>query len=398
MKVIFFGMACPDAMLDTYEKKYAKQKMKFVQQRWDYSLSQAFYKLIKDDFQAVSFPPITTFPAGKCLFHRKKRCEDRGVPYTFLSTINLPVLKQLSYCFSALVTLLRFCIRYRGEDKVIVTHCIYPQSALPSFLVRRLARVKVYTIVPDLPEHAVPYLFENHRLLKRLFKSFIHLSEKLKDKFDGYICFSPYQREHLPKDRPYMLMKGFIDTQIMDRVPPADLGTGDRIVVYAGGLHKAYGIDLLVDAFEQAELTGTQLWLFGQGDCVSYIQQKGNPSIIYKGVVDRETMIGIEKSATLLVNPRPTTEEFSKCSFPSKLMEYMASGTPVLTSRLLCIGEEYFDKMYFFNDVSVQGLRQGLIDTLAASDLKKRAASAAGYIREKKTALYQAQRILKFIS
>ena len=169
-------------------------------------------------------------------------------------------------------------------------------------------------------------------------------------------------------------------------------------MVYAGGLHKAYGIDLLVDAFEQAELTGTQLWLFGQGDCVSYIQQKGNPSIIYKGVVDRETMISIEKSATLLVNPRPTTEEFSKCSFPSKLMEYMASGTPVLTSRLLCIGEEYFDKMYFFNDVSVQGLRQGLIDTLAASDLKKRAASAAGYIREKKTALYQAQRILKFIS
>ena len=46
-----------------------------------------------------------------------------------------------------------------------------------------------------------------------------------------------------------MLMEGFIDTQIMDRVPPADLGTGDRIVVYAGGLHKAYGIDLLVDAF-----------------------------------------------------------------------------------------------------------------------------------------------------
>ena len=55
----------------------------------------------------------------------------------------------------------------------------------------------------------------------------------------------------------------------------------------------------------------------------------------------RKQGVAEELKATLLVNPRPTTEEFTIYSFPSKNMEYMASGTPLLTTKLPGMPEEY---------------------------------------------------------
>ena len=49
--------------------------------------------------------------------------------------------------------------------------------------------------------------------------------------------------------------------------------------------------------------------------------------IIYWGVVEQKHVFEMQQQATLLVNPRKGHEEYTKYSFPSKTMEYMASGT-----------------------------------------------------------------------
>ena len=52
------------------------------------------------------------------------------------------------------------------------------------------------------------------------------------------------------------------------------------------------------------------------------------------GCVTNDEIVRLQCEATLLVNPRPSDKEFCKYSFPSKTIEYMASGTPVLMTKL----------------------------------------------------------------
>ena len=63
-----------------------------------------------------------------------------------------------------------------------------------------------------------------------------------------------------------------------------------------------------------------------------YTQQ--DKRIHFGGVIPLSEVIEKEIQATILINPRPVDQEFTKYSFPSKIMEYMSSGTPVLTTKL----------------------------------------------------------------
>ena len=56
--------------------------------------------------------------------------------------------------------------------------------------------------------------------------------------------------------------------------------------------------------------------------------------------------------------------EFTKYSFPSKNMEYMVSGTPILTSKLPGMPKEYYDYVYLINDNSPKGVLKSLQETL----------------------------------
>ncbi len=75
--------------------------------------------------------------------------------------------------------------------------------------------------------------------------------------------------------------------------------------MYAGGLNKRFGLELLIDAFKEIE-GDYELWLFGSGDYESDIikQSEIDTRIKYFGKVDREVVLGYEMKSTLLVNLR----------------------------------------------------------------------------------------------
>ncbi len=398
MKYIFISNAAPNEELRRCEKKYSRHEMRFVQQWWDYSMAAALREKNGNDFYAISFPPVATFPSGKCIFYRKKVLkDDNGMTITIPSAFNLPIIKQVWQIFAVRHNLKKICKKNKGEQIAIITHCIYPQSAIPSKWIRKKYGAKMYTIVPDLPEHAVANAFANNKFLNWLFGFYRSISEKLKNSFDGYICFAEPQMEHLNKEKPYVVMEGFMDMSIMDKIAAAE--PHPNRIIYAGGLMYRYGIKELVDGFIKADIPNSELYIYGKGEAEEYILGKEDKGVYYGGCLSREEVIAEEKGAFLLVNPRPTTDEYSKCSFPSKLMEYMATGTPVLTSRLECIGEEYFDKMNFFDDITVEKVAEKLKYCFEnKEELYERGKKASEYIRNYKNVNYQAGVITDFVS
>ena len=106
-----------------------------------------------------------------------------------------------------------------------------------------------------------------------------------------------------------------------------------------------------------------------------------------------------EQEATLLVNPRPTGEEYVKYSFPSKTMEYMASGTPVLTTVLPGMPKEYHSYVYLLEDETADGITQKLKEVLANSDetLFRKGMEARKFVLEQKNNVIQASKILDML-
>ena len=156
---------------------------------------------------------------------------------------------------------------------------------------------------------------------------------------------------------------------------------------------------MLVEAFITANLSEAELHIYGSGDYEEELKIicQHHPNVKYFGVVPNDIVVQEQLKATLLVNPRPTNEEYTKYSFPSKNMEYMVSGTPVLTTRLPGMPEEYEQYVYLIEDESVEGLEQALKTILAkpAEELHQKGMEAKEFVLQNKNNVVQARKVIE---
>lgn len=143
------------------------------------------------------------------------------------------------------------------------------------------------------------------------------------------------------------------------------------------------------------------MWIYGDGDYKDELVEiaKTDPRVKYFGVKPNAEIVNAERKAALLVNPRPIAPEYTKYSFPSKNMEYMASGTPLLTTRLPGMPKEYYPFIYLINDESPEGIANVLAETLNVpfSERKEKAERARDFVMKHKTNVEQARKIARFL-
>ena len=107
----------------------------------------------------------------------------------------------------------------------------------------------------------------------------------------------------------------------------------------------------------------------------------------------------LQMAATLLVNPRPTGEEYVKYSFPSKTMEYMSTGTPVLTTVLPGMPKEYHPYVYLLEEETADAIAEELRQIFAqpADALFEKGMAAREFILKEKNNVSQAGKILAML-
>jgi glycosyltransferase involved in cell wall biosynthesis len=145
-----------------------------------------------------------------------------------------------------------------------------------------------------------------------------------------------------------------------------------------------------------------ELHIYGNGNYAEELKKitEKNNNIKYFGVKSNSYIIQQQVNATLLVNPRPTNEEYTKYSFPSKNMEYMASGTPVLTTKLPGMPDEYLKYVYILSDETANGISTKIseIMDLTDNDLFEKGASAKRFVLSKKNEQETAKAIMYYMS
>ncbi|MGN6639090.1 MAG: glycosyltransferase family 4 protein [Mucilaginibacter sp.] len=229
--------------------------------------------------------------------------------------------------------------------------------------------LRLCLILPDLPQfmnrsRSVIGNFIIDQNKKKLEKTF--------NAVDYYVLLTEYMAQKLPVEgKRWTVMEGIFnqeDTTSFDKEDKRNKKT----ILYTGTLAKRYGILTLLNAFSLIKDKDCELVICGEGDAeTEVIKASGSDKrILFKGTLDRPIVLQMQRNASLLINPRSPEGEFTKFSFPSKTMEYLASGTPTLLFKLPGIPKEYYDYCFTPDSYSAESLAQKIVEVLNLNSLE----------------------------
>lgn len=254
----------------------------------------------------------------------------------------------------------------------IVMYAINPIALIPLLKLKKKYNIIFTTICPELPQFR-RYRKNIKNTVKRKVFSFYN------NKFDKYILFAESMSRFVPMGREKCILEGFAPEKIYE-----PLYNKKNIAMYAGGLAEDNGIKLMVQVANKSKLLD-ELWICGSGDCQEFVEQSINSKIKYLGKLENHEVIELERKATVLLNLRNPENPLTRFSFPSKVMEYIASGTVVLSTRLQGISQEYYKYIFAVDDYSVNGICEKIdqIFSLDEKEYRKITTNASEFIKTK---------------
>lgn len=316
-------------------------------------------------------------------------CTEEDVDYYFCKYLNQPGLKHIQIAKGIYSRIKQ--LRDQGmKPDVLICDILNVSVCLGALCAGKCLQIKATGIVTDLlgiSEHEEKGLVQ--RLAAKISNSYITA-------FDYYIILTQQMNVVVnPHNRPYIVMEGLCDTKKLTASRDGIL----KKIFYAGGRPSKDGIDLLIPAFKRIKDDNLQLNIYGNVPNVQIGSDPEDSRIIYHGLVDNRVIVEEECSSYLLVNPRPTDEEYTNYSFPSKVMEYMATGIPMVTTRLAGIPEEYYDYVFTFDNCDVDVYYETLVKILSLSEsyMSAKGKLAQDFVLNKKNNIAQTARIVELI-
>lgn len=393
MNILYASTLCSERLLD-HLSRTSKEKPKYSMQKFNRLLTRGFVAN-EHNVYTISSIPFSKKTTDQIVFWERNEIED-GIRYHYALGLNIPLLHNVLVMLLSFFYTLFWCLSHR--NRVVVCDVLQVSICIGVMAASKLTFTKTAAIVTDMPGYML-----GHTGQVRKGKSFqTRFIMSYVNNYDRYILLTEQMNEMVNlKKRPYVIMEGLVDSQMKpeSRNPIRK----PRMIIYAGGLQERYGLKMLVDAFDNlsTDYPDSQLHIYGFGPFVPYIKDlsKRNSQVIFHGAVTNDEVVEAELKATLLVNPRPTHEDFTKYSFPSKNMEYMVSGTPVLTTRLPGMPLEYHPYVYLFEAETTEGYEKTLRYVLSLPDqeLDIMGRSAQRFVLDNKNNVFQAARVLKLL-
>lgn len=291
-----------------------------------------------------------------------------------------------------------------GTVWVIVYNTIpyYLQAVLS--LKKIFPNIKVCVIVTDLLDNAISFK-ENKSFLRKIILD-IQLKQikKIYGAIDKYVLLTSQMIEKIPKaSSKSMILEGIWNpSKCSENVDNSNLiNEGLNYILYAGTLQQFGCVMNLVKAFLSIDDDNIRLIICGSGACESEIKEISNNDsrIILIGRVSHDLVMYLEKHVQLLINPRLPNGDITRFSFPSKTIEYLVSGTPMLGYHLEGIPAEYYNYFYTPENYSIEALAKKIkeIFGLSEEERNKFGREAESFIMNQKNPEVQIKRVINFL-
>jgi glycosyltransferase involved in cell wall biosynthesis len=272
--------------------------------------------------------------------------------YESKNDIDYVILNQKRHLLNFLKVILHIfktCIKVKNKETVLFYN-LSLYSLLYFFYFKSIARARVVVLLAD-----AGFIIENN-ISSRLIKRALSCSH-------GILALREISeiRQLKPKIE---IMAGIVGNSILTcnsaRIPNS--------VLLSGSLGETTGLLLALEFFSsqcrlQLIITGIP-YLMTDAEFKSLIDRYKCDSVKYMGALDYSEYQTILSKVEFSLNLRNPAEIEHKYNFPSKIIEYMASGIIVVSSIRY---PELSDNSYYYTDFSVTGLNECFDNALETS-------------------------------
>lgn len=343
---------------------------------------------------AISSLPVSRSNYKHFYMHAED-IDENDCHYHHKAVLNVPVLRNLSNLFQS-ISLIRKLSKGQRKESIAICDVLNLSNTTGALLACKMFKLPCVGIVTDVPGKRA----NRGNVLNRIIDA---IRFRQLQSYDAYIFLSePMNKLINHANKPYIVVEGTVDSKMMRVENTLGKKAKPRVCLYSGSIRRIYGVPALVEGFLKAELPDTELWIYGDGDYREELQIicQEHANIRYFGVVPNSEVVKAQVAATLLVNPRPPVGEYTMYSFPSKNMEYLVSGTPVLAAMLPGMPEEYHKHIFELKDCSATGICESLkmIFDKKDEELFKKGEQAKEFVLHEKSNLKQGTRIVELCS
>lgn len=355
------------------------------------------------DIYLINMLPIGPFPKYQDIIIRTKKwrlpvLNDNFIAVT-LGTINIPLVKQIIISIKARILIKRWIKENKDQKLSIVLYDLLAPYLLALIgITKKHPNVISCAVIADLPNE---YGYEKN--LKGIYKYLRILLGKFQLKaVRNCSCFGLLTKQmEIPlqlNSQDCVVIEGFASDRDYIEYP----NSRKKILLYSGSIQKIYGLENLLEAFKKIDSVDYELWLCGSGNFEEELQKHilEDHRIKFFGYLTSRETIELQNKATILINPRQNIGEYTKYSFPSKIMEYLSSGRPVIAYKLDGVPQQYYDYILSPENNSSEALKSVITSlcSLSYGDRKKIGLSGRNYVLKEKNYINQTKKLLDLIN
>lgn len=393
MKIIYFG---------TYiSEELKKRKIRQIAgEKWEANLINCLKKEVEEIIIYSYFRP----GVKQYVVPNKKQKRMNKNTSKLLFFINFIFLREISLFLTTSFELLKLKIKYKNlKDIKILQYNFYFPISFPIFIFSFFYNYEYIPIILDI-------ILEDSYKFSWLKKFYIGLELKLEKIVFKFLKKVIVINEYIIKDFfrsniKYLVIEGGVSSEDIDFtkniVKDRENNTKKKIV-FTGRIDFVNGIDFLINTFKKIKNKNVELIIYGKGEYENYLKTeiKADKRIKYYGFIENKEAMKEQKNADFLIIPRKMSNPILRYTFPSKLFEYMLSGTPIISTNIPGLKKEYKDNMYVIDTENEEKFAEYIEKILMKEKIKllEKGKEARKFIIKNKTWRLQVQKIIDFLN
>lgn len=197
--------------------------------------------------------------------------------------------------------------------------------------------------------------------------------------YDKVVLLSEKSKKYVKEKQDSIVIHGCVNWKNFESMKYPICGE-NVFFMYSGVLNRVTGVDMLLEAFENTSNPRYRLILCGQGEelkeQINEVVRKDRRVNFY-GYVTKEKYLELLEKSNVLVNPRNMQMKQNEFNFPSKVLEYLAAGRYIVSTKFK--GYNEFEQYIDFVESDIDSISDGL-------------ERAAEEINDKSTEIYKKNR------
>jgi glycosyltransferase involved in cell wall biosynthesis len=282
---------------------------------------------------------------------------ERDIPVNYISSLAVRRLNGL-WASLQMVRLLKRRHRIAPFDAIIIFNLKRPQIACARYAMR----------------HGIPVIFEYeddvfHSVEGKVSKGVVahyhrQAYRQVMRSVSACTGVSPHLLSQVGSDVPKLLLRGVVGDDIVtgSRHPRS---AKKNIVLFSGTHIKSNGVAELIAAWRMKPVRNWELHITGYGELSDELRRMahGSPGIVFHGLLNRDDLVSLMCSARICINPHAVSQTPGNV-FAFKIIEYLAAGAHVLTTRMGTLEPEIETGVTYMPDNSPATIASTLQETI----------------------------------